>query len=762
MRLADYNAPMIRLNRPSTLVLATPFVLLLQLVIVGCGPSDPLEAIKQAQAEGRLAETLEPLRELLDERPGDPEVLFLYGRTLSAMGKAGLAEWSLREAMRDPDWTAAAGMQLAMDSARGANFEAAIEVASIILESEPDNIEALTIRASSYTHSRMYHEEALADAERVLELDPENLEIMEPKILALIGLERFDEVGVAMEELGRKIDESELGGGVSAWHCATTAIFAQDSGDTALADTRWVNCLESYPSDPEVVAKGVRFYDSQGRYDRSAEILQTALKEDPLGRSFRVNLSGRLRASGQVEEAESLLLTATESERPEISSAAWLDLAKHYQAVEDYPAAADSVGKAFEIVESVSQPDSAMLLEYADALLIAGRFDESLAIADRMTHEPHEQMIRARIAQEQRDYAAALEYFEKAFRLWPDNPFARYYAAMAAESIGDFDLAIEQYRYSVRISAGATDSRTRAARIYQAEDRPGLAIQILRIKAQDDPLEPPAEILSLELWAITNRAAELEASLKKIRAAAPTYVGEALASVAKGIRHRAGASAAVSSLVRAGNIDIADLNHADALRALVQYAHESGELKGVSEKVDAALAANPDAGRVREIVAYHLELAGAPDDEVRAAFNATLEVDPENVRALAGIARLALKSGNHEEALTYFDRANAEAPTDMGLAVSAVRSMLALGQDAEAEVRLGSIVEAESFNAEASGLLAEIRLARGETDERTLDLSKRAARFGRGAADFALLARVHTARGESEQARKATERAQEP
>jgi tetratricopeptide (TPR) repeat protein len=734
-------------------------VFALQLSTSGCGPSDPLDAIKQAQAEGRMEETIEPLRELIDERPGDAEVLFIYGRTLSATGRAGLGEWSLREAMRDPDWMMSAGMQLALDSARAANYEFAISVATEMLEAVPESIPVLTIRASAYAHSRMHNEEALADANRVLELDPDNFEIMEAKILALLGLERLDEVGAAMEEMGRKVDSNELGSGVTAWHCATTAIFAEESGDIPLAEARWVNCLEGNPSDPEMVLKAVRFYDGQGRFDRSEEIYRVAYEEKPNNRMVRVRLASRLRESERAEEAEAILNAATDSEDISLAAAAWLDLAKHLQAVERFPDAAVAVGEAFALAESVGVPDASLLLEYADALLIAGRYDESLALADSMTHEPHEEMIRARVAQEQGNLKVALEHFGRAFLLWPDNPFARYYGALAAEAMGNFDLALEQYKYSVRIAPGATDSRTRAAKIHRAELRPGLAIQILRIKAHEHALEPEGEILSFELWAMTNRSRDLEASLAKIRSGAPIYIGEALASVAKGIRSKKGSAAAVASLNRAGGIDPEDLNYADAIRALVEYGHESGGLDGVPEIIAKAQAAHPDAATLREIAARDLELGGGSDDDVRAAFNDVLEIDPDNARALSGLGRLATKAGDHEEALASYSRAASTSESETAASIDAARALLALGRASEAVERLVAVIEVVPFHAMASGLLADQRLANGNSDEMTLDYAMRAVRFGHTVEDLDRLANVFTARGDSEQAAATTERA---
>ena len=95
-----------------------------------------------------------------------------------------------------------------------------------------------------------------------------------------------------------------------------------------------------------------------------------------------------------------------------------------------------------------------------------------LEVAEDLSVPAHRHLIRGRVAQERRDPARALEEFDEALRLWPDNPWARYYAALAAEELGDFERAIEEYRNAIRIDPGATDARTRGAALLLASGNP--------------------------------------------------------------------------------------------------------------------------------------------------------------------------------------------------------------------------------------------------------------------------------------------------
>ena len=231
--------------------------------LAACGPADPLEAVRAQHAAGDFVGSLEPLRDLLKERPEDPEVQYLYGRALAMNGQPSLAEWSLAEAMEHPDWLVPAGMLLAGGQLRAGNYALAIETAGRILEEDPENVEVLLLRANAYAHSNKDEQLALDDVERILALDPENVDVMEPKILALLGLERYEEAGTAIEELGERIAASGAEQGIEGWHCATAALFAYESAKVDEARERWEDCTERFPTHANVLENAVAFYDGQ-------------------------------------------------------------------------------------------------------------------------------------------------------------------------------------------------------------------------------------------------------------------------------------------------------------------------------------------------------------------------------------------------------------------------------------------------------------------------------------------------------------------
>jgi len=583
------------------------------------------------------------------------------------------------------------------------------------------------------------------------------IEAFEPRILALLALDRLEEASEALSEAGRRLVELESGESALAWHCSTTAAFQQEGGDLERARETWIECLDAHPTNLEVVSSAMSFYDEQGEPERSLEVLRAAYAGAPDSRVLRVALAHRLSLMGDAAEAEAVLREATLAEDSLLAAAAWLDLGKLRQSLGEHAAAADALRQALEREREAGSTTPQLVFEYADALVLADRLARALEVAEDIPVPAQRQMIRARVAQERRDPARALEYFDEALQLWPDNPWARYYAALAAEELGEFERALAEYRYAIRISPAATDARTRGANLLFAQGQPSAALQMLRTGQGDAPLEIEGLLLLMRLLGLQGNVKAVAESLAQIEQSHPTWVGRALAEAAEGLNRRAGPEAALSMLATAP-VDFGQRRYAPALRALVQFSHRAGETAATREALQPILSAHPDSGAYQEIRALDLELSGAPTESVRAAYEAALALWPGSPQALAGLGRLAL-ADNPELALVFFDRAAAADPSDPAPKFQAALALVASGESAQAEERLDALLLEHPFEAEAAAERARLDLERGVATSRTLERALRAARFGGGADALELLARVHEQRGESEPAARAAERA---
>jgi tetratricopeptide (TPR) repeat protein len=344
--------------RVERFVLPLTLTLTIAILVIGCSErGDPLDEIRQQQAAGAYAATVEPLRKLLVERPDDPELNLLYGRALVATQRPDLAVWSLRKALADPEWLAPAGHQLALAALGARDFAGAIEITSRVLARHPEDLQALLMRANAHAHGKGEGdpEVALVDAARILELDPDAIEAYEPKILALLALHRDEEASEALAEVGERLVELEAAPSVLAWHCSTKATFEQADGLPSARET-WETCLEKHPVSMEVLSGAVGYFDEQADFDRSLEVMRTAYENASASRPLRIMLADRLRGMGRATEAEALLMEATATEEPEAAAAAWMDLAGLLTTTQSYEAAADALEKALGYAREAGRP----------------------------------------------------------------------------------------------------------------------------------------------------------------------------------------------------------------------------------------------------------------------------------------------------------------------------------------------------------------------------------------------------------------------
>jgi tetratricopeptide (TPR) repeat protein len=731
IRLAPRRGPPAR--RPLTTFFIIPILLA---SVFACEQADPLAAARASWEEGNYEASADLLRPTMLERRDDPEILFLYGRSLLAGGRATLAEWSLREAANHPDYLARAGMLLANSALDSLNYHVAIEYTTRILAADPENLDARLLRANAYAQAGPNAEEALADAAIILETDPDNAEAMEPRILALLALSRPEEAGEAIDELGRMIEEQDLGPTIAGWHCTTGSLFAQESGDIELARSRFETCLESHPAHPNLVSNSIRFYDGLGETDRSLEIIRAACEDAPRNRNFRTALSSRLTARGENAEAEALLRAATDSENAKHAAGAWADLAQHYQGTLEYSKAAEAVGKARKLSRDVGSPNPNLLLIEADALMLSGELDRAWALTSEMDSAAHREVIRARVSQKRGDFVAALEHFDEAFRLWPNNAFARYHAAECHEALGQIDEAIESFRYSVRSKSGGTDARNRLARIHLAEGQLSEAHYFLHMGRQpDEPPEREHLLLLLQLDATLGKIPEMQHDMETLAAAGLATLAEIIVEATRGLERRYGSEKALSFLrssVRTLEVDLSDPENADLVHEYVRLASEEGgkSIDDAATIVAKGIAAHPDAAPLHAIDGLRLELGGAPASETRRAYQRALDLDPGETAALMGLGRLALTGGDPVRALSLFDQVVALDEGNAEAKRGAADALTAAGRLEQAEQRLIALLAAHPYEGAAAMELARLQIRLGKVSENSIALTKRALRFG--------------------------------
>jgi tetratricopeptide (TPR) repeat protein len=709
------------------------------LTSLGCDSNDPVKEVRKSIAAGNAAAALEPLRKLIEAEPDNPEYLFLYGRALTVTGQPGLAEWPLRKAMEDPDWYERAAMQVAASTLAGGNFDNAAALYREILEKHPDNVEAALNLANACASSPMMPEQALEEVDKILEKWPNELRAYKPRILAYLALNKPEDAQKALDDLGKRIDEIDGDESIRGWHCATNAIFAEDSGDLPLAKERWAECEKKYPAHPNVVEKSIEFHNKRGERERSLEIAQAAFAIDPSQQAgYRLLVAEQLRFQGRNDEAEQLLLDGVkEAENDEKAStaAAWLALTHHYETIGRLKAAADANERALEIAEKAYGPQPDLLFSLADLLIQINEDDRALELADRMTVPAHQTLVRARVAHKRKQYTKALDLYAETSRLWPANAYAPYHAGRAALAIGDFDRALDSFYQSIRVDENATDVRLLTARLLAEQGRwqPGLqALAGHTTKISTNAMALRVELLArFQGPAAAVKAAEMGAKRR------PQAFGYLMEVGADGLARAGHRNAAWGIIKPVLSNDLEPISLTPILRAAVTYAPGDKDLALVKPYVDQLVASHPKDAGVIELEGIYFARTG-DTEKAEASFQKALEAQPGRPSTLLRMAQLKAAS-DPEAAVALINRTMTELRFDPDLFLFAIAG---LPRGPQLESLLERAVELAPMDNRMLLQLAELLDQQGGRDRRELKLAKLAVRLQGGPPAKHLVERV--------------------
>jgi tetratricopeptide (TPR) repeat protein len=713
---------------------------------VSCGESDdPIGAIRELHANRRYAESLEPLRALLDENPDQPEVNLLLGEALMRTGDSSSAIWPLRRALESPDHVVEAGLLLGQAELASRTPRDVLNAVEPVLEVEPENVEALVIRAQGYLKANR-HEEALADIVRVAEIDPGNLNVLVPRVLALIELERIDEAEQALltaQEILATTDR-ELGESVRGRLCVANALFAFEKGDQERASELYAECLETYPADRLVITQTVAYFDRLEDPERATETLRQAF-ERTRDAYFRTALAKRMGRLGDREEQERLLREDAEDRS---TPQAWFTLADFYVLQEEFDKGAATFEKA---LAAEAEPPPMTRFAYIDTLIQADRFDDARRELDTIEQEEMKDLLKGRLLLATGDPHGALRAFESGIRLWPNNAGARFLAGEAAEQIGDFDRAIEEYREALRRRGeqGSTDAALHLARILAGKGAPRAAFSAIHTFLRSYPANTEALLLAIHLADELSQPELVAQGMSRLVATghAPMAMALQIAILAG----RSGHQAAIDSADKSG-LDLTDPENAVALGALLEQEAALTQHEKAKARIEAALDLHPDAAAFHELAARVLLAAGGPVEEARASYERALVLNSEHAGALAGLAELSASEGARDEAIALYGRASAADPDETDYERAVIELLQAAGRTEDAERRLTALVLRNPRDARAAFSLAKSLFERGGDPDRALSYAKRAAYFIEVAEAPELLGSIHLERGEHDAA----------
>lgn len=699
--------------------------------------------VRALQDAGQVSESIEPLREILAENPDLPEANHRLGAALVQVGQPSLAVWPLEKAAQSQEFAVPSGILLASAFLNIQGYEDAVRAADRVLAIDPERTAALQIRAHANLGSGR-HDDALADTTRLVELLPDDYQAALLYATVLSDMKKVDEAEKAHVRL-KQIGEKSGDAGLAARGCLALATFYKDDRkDTERAERGFEECLEAYPTDPLALRLGVQFFDERKRPEEGTALIREAMEEAPENPGLRMQLAQRLRAAGKRDEAEQVLVEATETFG---TPAAWQALAQFHRSSGEKQAAADAIEKAVDLAGGANE---LLRFEQADILVDLGDLERAEKVADTLEESTYRDLVRGRIALERGDAAAALAAFDNGIRRWPNNAGARYLAGIAARDLGDFDRAVSELRESVRVDPRASDAALALAGIHLARGEGSTADGFVRLYFRDhETPDPQAYVIFARILTAQGKFEDARRSVAELR----KVDGQQLAAAVElaGIERKAqGPQAAVASIEKS-DLDLQAPENLPALRSLVGDLLTLGKNDAALAKVDAALAAHPQAAGLHELRGGVLARSGKTD-AARSAFEQAVALDATSAEALSGLGTLAANAGDAAGAIALFDRAASAKPGDSTPAYHASQLVLASGKSEEAERRLREIVRKDLGHAGARNDLAWLLAEQGRELDLALSLAEQARKIDASPDVLDTLGWVQLKRGEFEPA----------
>jgi tetratricopeptide (TPR) repeat protein len=175
--------------------------------------------------------------------------------------------------------------------------------------------------------------------------------------------------------------------------------------------------------------------------------------------------------------------------------------------------------------------------------------------------------------------------------------------------------------------------------------------------------------------------------------------------------------------IEESDVDLTDPVNAAALRVLLSNLAALGEHGKAAERIESALAAQPEIAVFHELSGRVLSAAGKPPEKARESFDRALELDPEHAEALIGLAELSAQAGEVDAARALYDRAIDLGPKDPAAVLAAASLAVDAGRTADAQKRFEAVLAEYPREADAAIGLARIRAEQGEF-EASLDYAR--------------------------------------
>ncbi|MCP3985804.1 MAG: tetratricopeptide repeat protein [bacterium] len=653
----------------------------------------------------------------------DPNVAAAHWGLAQAMlgkGDPRRAYWELQETVRLDPGNLEARLQYGKFLLYGKqdDLEQAIQNADEILALDETKWQAHLLRARAFGALRKPDEagEALRLA---AEVGPEEA----GPVLLYANHLRSQERNEEAEVLFRKVTEIEPGFASNAALGSFLASLARDEE----AEATFRKALELAKPERRVTAYTMlaNFMMSKDRIDDAEQVLRQGIDDEDDDVELIYALARFYHVQGRREQADSMIQEATQADPTDPKP--FLLLSTYRGQNGDLEGALEAATQALE----ADPKNESARLRRAEVLVDMGfrnkdkaRLSQGRAIVEAVLAKdegsPQGLFVKTKIDLAEGRFDDGVASMRRALDARPDWAQGHYLLGSALYLSGDRAGARTAVARSIELDPNLLESQKLMTRIHAA-----LGDHVLAVETGRRVLEAKGDDASLRILVAQSlvRKGDPTAALRELERIDPDERG-AEGEYAIGRIH-----VLLGNREAARRDFLAGYEHApnryEILRALLDLELREGDIQGSVERVAAAVEAEPENARLRQLAGWVAAYSNRLHD-ADAAFRKAIELDPNDLRGYEGLARFLAMTGQSDEVLKTYEGA-LEANPDFGPLHLVVGTLYEMKKETDRAIeRYEEAIRLSPELAVAKNNLAYLLADQGGNLDRALDLAQEA------------------------------------
>ncbi len=645
-----------------------------------------------------------------------------WGLAQAMLGKEDprRAYWELQETVRlDPD-NVEARLRYGQFLLYGKedDLEQAVQNADEILALDATQWQAHVLRARALGALRKP-----AEAGEALRMAAEVAPDEAGPVLLYANYLRSQNQNEEAEVLFRKVTEIQPG---FASHAALAGFLASQSRDEE-AEENFHTALELAEPERRVAAYTMlaNFLMSKERIEDAEAVLRQGIDKESDDVDLIYTLARFYHVQGRREQADAMIQEATQADPTDPKP--FLLLSTYRGQNGDLEGALEAAEQALE-----AEPRNELArLRRAEVLVDLGfragdkaRLAQGRAVVDAVLAKdessPQGLFVKTKIDLAEGKYEEGVASMRRALDARPDWPQGQYLLGSALFLSGDRAGARPAVARAIELDPNLVDAQKLMTRIHAALGDHNLAVEMGRRVLDADGDDPKMRILVAQSLV---RKGDAPAALRELEGIDPADRGPegeyALGRIHVLLGNR---EAARLDFLKAHELSP---NRYEILRALLDLELREGDIQGSVERVGAAVEAEPESAKLRQLAGWVATYSNRVGD-ADAAFRKALELDPNDLGGYESLARFLAMTGQSEEVLKTYEAA-LEANPSFGPLHLVVGTLYEMKKDtAKAIERYEEAIRLAPELAVAKNNLAYLLADQDGNLDRALDLAQEA------------------------------------